>query len=137
MSMFFNWKEQFVEVYYNPTEEPPSIIEDYREPMLQLVGMEKQIIAQHEHSYLIAYWIDANHGMFYHQKVITHNSVDLNSEHCIVKDLKINGYAAKHFEYEDGAKQITWHDNEYVYILSLDSVGVETDIFISIAESVK
>ena len=41
------------------------------------------------------------------------------------------------FTYEDGVKTITWHDNEYAYIISCDSKEIEISILVDIAESVR
>ena len=131
------WYDKFVSVFYVTEQTPPSVIEEYREPMLQLAGTERQVFDQNDTNYIVLYFIDDNRFMWYQQKIITHNSVDMDSEDCTVTDIKIGVYDAQLFEYETGMRKITWHDNEYAYIISLDPCDFTTDTLISVAESIK
>ena len=131
------WYDEFVAVFFVTEKTPPSVIEEYREPMLQLAGTERQVFDQNDTNYIVLYFIDDNRFMWYQQKIITHNSVDMDSEDCTVTDIKIGVYDAQLFEYETGMRKITWHDNEYAYIISLDPCDFTTDALISVAESIK
>lgn len=131
------WYDKFVAVFYVAEQTPPSVIEEYREPMLQLAGTERQVFQQSVSDYVVLYLFDDGKFMWYQQMIITHNSTDIDNENCIITDIKVGEYDAKLFEYETGMRKITWHDDEYAYIISLDPYDIETDVLINIAESVK
>ncbi len=131
------WYDKFVAVFYVTEQTPPSVIEEYREPMLQLVGTERQVFQQGVSDYIVLYLFDDGQFMLYQQMTITDNSTDIDNENCIIADIKVGEHDAKLFEYETGMRKITWHDDEYAYIISLDPYDIETDVMISIAESIK
>lgn len=131
------WYDKFVSVFYVTEQAPPSVIEEYREPMLQLAGTERQVLEQNETDYIVLYFIDDNRFMWYQQTTITHNSADIDNENCIIADIKVGEHDAQLFEYETGMRKITWHDNEYAYIISLDPYDIATEVLISVAESIE
>jgi len=131
------WYDKFVAVFYETDETPPSVIEEYREPTLQLAGAEKQVVVQNKADHVVLYFLNGEQFMSYQQKVITENTANLDSENCITTDLYIGEFLANLFTYEDGVKTITWHDNEYAYIISCDSIEIEINILVDIAESVR
>lgn len=131
------WYNKYVSVFYVTEQTPPSVIEEYREPMLQLAGTERQVFDRNETNYIVLYFIDDNRFMWYQQMIITHNSADIDNENCLITGIKVGEYDAQLFEYEDGMKKITWHDNEYAYIISLDPSDFTTDVLIDVAESIK
>lgn len=135
LSIFMNWYEEFVEVFYVSDKTPPSIIEEYREPCLQLTGTEKQVITQDLGNNLILYFLEGGPVISYHQMIMD-SMVKLDSENCVVNKVTISGYDAQLFIYEDGSTQITWHDNEYAYVMHADSGVTTTEMLILIAESV-
>ena len=132
------WYDEFVAVFYVSEEAPPSIIEEYREPTLQLSGTEKQVLVQAEDGYHIIYTIDGNMAILYQQMVISDESIDYNSEHdCVQKSVIINGCNATVFEYNNGCKNLIWNDNEYFYVLQSFLLDIDSETLIHIAESVQ
>lgn len=139
VSTILEWYDKFVSVFYVPEETPPSTIQVYREPMLQIAGTERQVIMQTEHDYYIIYTLNDNDvSVFCQQMVISNTSVDFDSENgCVQRTVDINGYKATLFEYDDGRYNITWHDNEYVYTILTESINIDSDMAVNIARSVK
>lgn len=137
VSTIMEWYDKFVAVFYVAEETPPSTIEEYREPMLQLTGTEKQIIQQGPIDFVIVYFQKDYPVGMYQQMIITDNGANLDNENCTVSNISVNNYDAQLFIYDDGSKTITWHDNEYAYVIVTESIDVATDVLISIAESVK
>lgn len=131
------WYDKFVAVFYVTDETPPSVIEEYKEPTLQLAGAEKQVVVQNKADHVVLYFINGERFMSYQQKVITENTVNLDSENCTKTDLYIGEYIACLFTYDDGIRNITWHDNEYAYIISCDLKEIDISILVDIAESVR
>lgn len=132
------WYDEFVAVFYVSEEAPPSIIEKYREPTLQLSGTEKQVLVQAEDGYHIIYTIDGNMAILYQQMVISDESIDYNSEHdCVQKSVIVNGCNATVFEYNNGCKNLIWNDNEYFYVLQSFLSDIDAKTLILIAESVQ
>lgn len=131
------WYDKFVSVFYVTEQTPPSVIEEYREPMLQLAGTEKLVVQQNIADYMIIYFIDGERIMTYHQMIITDDDANLDNEDCVIENIKIGNYNAHLFIYDNGARMITWHDNEYAYIINVDTVNIEKDILVAIAESIK
>lgn len=130
------WHNDFVSLFYVTEQIPPSVIEKYREPMLQLAGTERQVIAQETTDYIVIYTKDNGQSISYQQMIIG-NSTDLDAEDCVLTRIKINDNEAQLFTYDDGVRIITWQDNEYAYILSVDPMDIAIDALIDIAESVK
>jgi len=135
INMIFEWSEKFVTVHYVPETTPPSIIKDYREPALQLSDTEKKVIMQNEIDNVILYLKDEGRAISYQQTLIS-NSPDLDSENCSIENVMISDYEAKLFSYEDGGITLTWHDNEYAYLMSADSQVISDELLIIMAESV-
>lgn len=131
------WYDKFVSVFYVTDETPPSAIEKYREPFLQLAGTEKQIIQQSLTDYIVFYFMDGRPVMMYQQMIIGENTIKLDSENCVVTEIKIKDNHAQLFDYDDGSKAITWHDNQYAYIIKVESYNYKIDFLISIAESIE
>ncbi len=132
------WYEQFVAVFYVSDMEAPDTIEEYREPALQISGTERHIVSQGELTYQIYYIADNEIVLAYHQDVMNNQSHDFDSEYnCTQKKIEINDYDANLFMYEDGTQSITWHDNNYSYLIHSLADEIETETLVLIAESVK
>ena len=129
------WYDKFVSVFYVTDETPPSTIEDYKEPLLMLAGTEKQVIEQNLANYFIIYCSDELPCLTYQQMIID-SMVKLDNEKCTVSEITINGFDAQLFDYDDGSLVVTWSDGQYAYIISIDLSDIESDLLISIAESV-
>lgn len=129
------WYDKFVSVFYVTDETPPSTIEDYKEPLLMLAGTEKQVIEQNLANYFIIYCSDELPCLTYQQMIID-SMVKLDNEKCTVSEITINGFDAQLFDYDDGSLVVTWSDGQYAYIISMDLSDIESDLLISIAESV-
>lgn len=133
------WYDKFVAVFYVTDETPPSVIEEYREPTLQLTGTDRKVILQNDMDYYLMYTVDGNKTMTYQQLIISNDSSDLDGEKCQVMNVFIHDYNAQLFMYSDGIRTLTWHDNEYAYIITvyLEENEVELVELIDIAESIK
>lgn len=131
------WYDKFISIFYVTEERPPIVIEEYKEPRLQVVGAEKLVLQQSSTDYIIVYFIDGERFMLYQQMVITDSGTDLDSENCVITDIQISGYNAQLFTYDNGVRTITWHDNEYAYTISIDPTDIEVDTIVTIAESIK
>lgn len=135
--IFINAYEKFTSVFYVSEEKSPQFIEEYKEPMLQMAGTEKQVLLQSDNCYIIQYHENGEQIMLYQQMIITDSSADIDNERCTIGDTKVSGYDAKLFEYEDGRINLTWHDNNYAYTISSKSKNVGIELVYRIAESVK
>lgn len=131
------WHDKFVAVFYVTDETPPTVIEEYREPTLQLAGAEKLEAVKNDMDYLLIYIINDRKAMTYQQMLMTDHSSDIDSESCEVINMSICGYNAKLFTYSDGMRTLTWHDNEYAYIITIYSIEIGVDELLDIAESIK
>lgn len=132
------WYDKFVAVFYVTEETPPSVIEEYREPTLQLAGTERMIIVQTDTINEIHYMSQENLVMIYHQKLLTDQSEDFDAEYlCSQEVININGDEGQLFIYDDGLSVATWHDSEYMYSLYVFNTSVDQKMIIDLAESVK
>lgn len=132
------WYDKFVAVFYVTDETPPSAIEEYREPTLQLAGTERQVIIQTESLNQIHYLLDQNLVMIYHQFVITDQSQKLDDEDgCFHETVRIGENEGNLLSYDDGRKTLTWHDNKYTYVIYLYQENIDHDMLLSIAESIR
>ena len=131
------WYDDFVAIFYITEQTPPSFIEEYREPVLQLAETEKQIVNKNDEYYVIVYLWNNVPVMMYQQKILTSSSLDVDSEDCVAVDIQVGENAAQLFKYDDGRQSITWHDNKYAYIITVESMSIDPSVLISIAESIK
>lgn len=131
------WYDEFVAVFFVTEQTPPSVIEEYREPMLQLTGTERQVVAQTDRVYQVIYIRDTEIVMSYQQMELTDSPINIDDERCTIREIDINGNKAQLFEYEDNSLTVTWHDNEYKYLISAFTSDISQDLIISLAESIK
>lgn len=131
------WYDKFVAVFYVTEETPPSVIEEYREPLLQLTDTERMVIAQAETLYQIFYMKDSELYLAYQQMIITNEPSIVDNENCKIEDVEINGSDGQLFSYNDGTKTITWNDANCLYILTTYTTSIDSETLIIIAESVK
>lgn len=130
------WYDKFVAVFYVTEETPPSVIEEYREPTLQLAGTDRKSGTQTDIINQIFYMENEAVVMIYQQSIIGNESTDLDSEQCTLQEIEISDAKAKLFTYDNGTKTITWHDGQYMYII-YTYVEINDDLLINIADSVK
>lgn len=137
VKIFLVYHGKYVDVVCQSEEEPPTSIEEYREPMLQLAGTEREVKSG-QWWYAVKYTRDDMIEMIYRQHTMT-TSVMLNNEDCVITDVEINGNVGKFFEYEDEPESmlLAWHDNEYSYIITVYSSDIDKELILSIAESVR
>lgn len=131
------WYDEFVAVFYVTEQTPPSVIEEYREPMLQLAGTERQVAMQTDRVYQIIYIRDAEIVMSYQQMKLTDSPINMDNERCTIEEIEIGGNQGQIFLYEDKRVSITWHDNEYKYLISTFTSDIDQELIISVAESIK
>lgn len=137
IKIFVNGYEKFAAVFYVSDTKPPNVIEEYREPALQLNGTQKQVVMKDDNYYVILYHANGEQVMMYQQMIITDSSADIDNENCVIYNTLINNTDAQHFCYTDGRTAITWHDDCYTYLIYCYSSNVELDTLITIAESIK
>lgn len=130
------WYDKFVAVFYVTEETPPSVIEEYREPELQLAGTERQLIEQTDVINQIFYLENEDVAMIYQQSVIGDESADIDSEQCSLREVDISNVKAQLFIYNDDSKTITWHDSQYMYVI-YTYTEISDELLIKIAESVR
>lgn len=131
------WYDEFVAVFFVTEKTPPSVIEEYREPMLQLAGTERQVAMQTDRVYQIIYIRDAEIVMSYQQMKLTDSPINMDNERCTIEEIEIGGNQGQIFLYEDKRVSITWHDNEYKYLISTVTSDIDQELIISVAESIK
>lgn len=132
------WCDKFVAVFHITDATTPNRIEEFKEPTLQLAGTERIVEIQTDTLNQIKYMHDDEIGMLFLQKLITNQSVDLDAEGgCICESVRIGNTDGTIFMYEDGIKTITWHDNEYVYMIYVYLPDIDAVSMIQIAASVK
>ena len=137
VNTFIEWYENYVSVFFVPEQTPPNVIEEYREPILQLSGSEKVVVVQDEMLYQILYMNDSEICLAYQQMLMTKEFLDIDRENCKITDVDINSYKGHMFIYDDGTCNIAWSDKEYSYILTLFTASVDQKTIIDMAESVK
>lgn len=132
-----DWYDKFVSVFYVSEQTPPSVIEEYREPMLQLADTTRQVVAQTDKQYHIIYEKDSEIVLSYQQMKLTHSSIDVDSERCTVKEIRIHENQAQLFIYEDNRLAVTWHDQAYKYLIVTYTTDISQELLVSIAESIQ
>lgn len=132
-----DWYDKFVSVFYVSEQTPPSVIETYREPMLQLTGTTRQVVAQTDKQYHIIYEKDSEIVLSYQQMKLTDSSTDVDSERCTVKEIRIHENQAQLFIYEDNRLTLTWHDQAYKYLMVTYATDISQELLVSIAESIQ
>jgi hypothetical protein len=132
------WYDKFVAVFHVTDATTPNRIEEFREPTLQLAGTERIVEIQTDALNQIKYMHDDEIGMLFLQKLITNQSVDIDAENgCICESVRIGNTDGTIFMYEDGRKILTWHDNEYEYMINVYLPDIDAVSVIQIAASVK
>lgn len=138
VNAILEWYDKFVSVSYVTEITLPNTIEVYREPILQIAGTEKQVIMQGEMGHQIIYINTEGILICYNQDIITDNPKNFDSEHgCTKMNVRVKNYDAVLLIYDDGSSTITWHDNEYSYIIYSFTDQINSDTLIRIAESVQ
>ena len=131
------WYDKFVSVLYTAEKTPPTEIEVYKEPTLQLADTDKNIIMKDSQFYAIVYTREGNPIFQYQQNPIPINSFDFDSENdCIKSNVKVKKHYALLFTYEDETNILTWSDGEYAYIINSFTNELTIDTLVLIAESI-
>ncbi len=131
------WYEKFVSVFYIPASTPPTTIEEYREPQLQIAGTERVVMMQTKNSNYIIYTRESSKLIDYQQILINSTPTDLDNDDFTVTEIPVNKYIGQLFSYTNGKQTITWHDNQYRYAISSFSPDISSETLLSIAESIK
>lgn len=132
------WYDQFVAVFHITDATTPNIIEDFREPTLQLAGTERIVETQTDTLNQVHYMVDDDIAMIYYQRLITDSSADFDAEHgCVIETVKIGSFEGQLLMYDNGNKALTWHDGEYIYIMVLYQSFIDNNTLIQLAESVR
>lgn len=137
VSIFTEWYDQYIAIYYVSENTPLAIVEEYREPTLQIAGTVKAIVEQDDLGLLIIYTKDDEIVMFYQQMLITSSASNINNEECTITDIEINGNKGFLFSYTDGRHTLSWSDGEYKYEIVSDLLDVDSAMLIKMAESVE
>jgi len=136
VKLIMEWHEEFVSVIYVADHEPPSVIEEYREPVLQLVETERIVVSKTEGQYHLVYVKEDEILLSYQQLKLTENSIDIDCEECIVEDKQVAGYKGQLFVYDDGSYAFTWSDTEYKYLICTLTPDIERDVLFAIVDSI-
>lgn len=136
VKLIMEWHEEFVSVIYVADHEPPSVIEEYREPVLQLVGTERQVALKTNIVYHIVYFKENELIMSYQQMKLTDRPIDIDNERCTIEDIEINGNKGQLFVYEDNRYAFTWSDTEYKYLICTLTPDIERDVLFAIVDSI-
>lgn len=131
------WYDEFVAVFFVTEKTPPSVIEEYREPMLQLAGTERQVVVQTDKQYQIVYTKGSDILLSYQQMKLTDSAINIDNEKCKIEEIEIKGNQGQLFLYEDMRVALTWHDNEYKYLIATFTSDISQELIISMAESIK
>jgi len=132
------WYDKFVSVSYVSNAATPNRIEEFREPTLQPAGTERVVEIQTDTLNQIKYMLDDEIGMLFLQTLLTNQSVYIDAENgCICESVRIGNTDGTIFMYEDGRKILTWHDNEYKYMINVYLPDIDAISMIQIAASVK
>ena len=131
------WYDKFVAVFFVTDATTPSVIEDFREPTLQLAGTERIVEMQTDALNSIHYVFDDEIAMIYYQRVITDHSADFDAENdCVSETVNIGNYDGVLLTYDNGTKALTWHDNDYAYVIIVYMSEIGYDKLIQLAKSV-
>lgn len=137
LNIFINEHEKHSDVFYNSEINSPKTLETYKAPSLQPSDSQKRILMEGKDNYIVGYFKNNERILTYQQMIIGDESSSVNNEQCAVTDTSVNKFPAKLFEYEDGTRTLTWHDNSYAYIIYSQSPNITSKEIIMIAESVK
>lgn len=137
VKMIMEWYDKFVAIFYVVEDTPPSSIEEYREPQLQLAGTERVEVLKGDIINQIFYMKDSEIVYTYEQTVKLKAASNIDTENCIIEEISINNYLGNTFLYQDGRIAIIWSDDEYAYIISSFIPNINPYVLTSIAESVK
>ncbi len=135
--ILINDKGNHADVFYNSEKDVPKFLEDYREPTVYPSDAERRVIMEGRNMYIVGYYKDGERVLVCQQMIIAKNPAKLNNEHCKISDTKVNGFDAKLFEYDDGTKTLTWHDDSYAYIIYCHSSILDAKYVITVAESIE
>ena len=130
------WYDKFVSVFYVTEDYVPEALEEYREPTLELPGVEKVVFAQSDKMYRIRYIKNYEVVIVYQQMTITEYSNDIDKEHCVSEKVDINGNEGQIFSYYNELT-LTWHDNEYRYVIYTYSSEISKELLTNMAISIK
>ena len=136
VSIFTEWYDQYISIYYVSDNEPMSIVKEYREPKLQIAGTVKAIVEKDDLGLVIIYTKDDEIVMFYQQMLITSSASNIDNERCTITDIEFNGNKGFLFSYTDGRHTLSWSDDEYKYEIVSDLLDVDSAMLIKMAESV-
>lgn len=129
--------DKFVSILYIAEKTPPTEIEEYKEPTLQLPGTEKILLINEPAIYAIMYTKEGNPILQYQQEPLKNDSFNVDNENnCTKSNVKVKEYTALLFTYEDGTNILTWNDNEYSYIFYTFTNEIAMDTLILMAESI-
>jgi hypothetical protein len=136
VSIFTEWYDQYIAIYYVSENTPPTTIEEYREPTLQISGTERMVMVQIDTLNQILYMKDGEIAYTYQQMLMTDESSDIDNEQCTITEMEINEKGGLLFSYTDGTYTLSWSDGEYRYEIVSYLTDHDSAMLIKMAESV-
>ncbi len=131
------WYDKFVSVFF-VAETPPDEIEVYKEPTLQLEGVEKVVEVKDSTMYSIKYINNGKTIVKYQQKLIENTPIKIDNEHGFTqKNITIGERNAMLFTYIDSTDALVWNDGKYSFTIFTYTNEIDIDTLILIAESIK
>ena len=131
------WYDKYISVVYVTEAEPPSVIEEYREPQLVPAGAERVVRKKTDYAYEIEYIIDNRMNMMYYQ-IILDNAYHYFDHYKIeMVDANVKSNPAMIITKNDSKKILTWSDGKYCYVIFNYSSTIFDEELLTIAESVK
>ena len=132
-----DWYDKFVSVFF-VADTPSDKIEEYKEPTLQLEGVEKIIDRKDIAIYSIIYISNDEPIIKYQQKLIDSTILKFDNEHDFIQNtVTVNESSALLFTYNDGAHLLAWNDGKYSYTIFSYTSAIDVDTLIFMAESVE
>lgn len=132
------WYDKYISVEYKPDipSTPPAVIEDIRKPALLPTGAEEEVIVQNKSSYIAEYYVGDDLCLMFRQSLLDKGEINVDDETAKREDVKNGNFTGVLFTYEKNDNiKIIWNDGEYTYTLT--GYGIDSEILIMIARSVK
>ena len=132
-----DWYDKFVALFHI-ADTPSDKIEEYKEPTLQLEGVEKIIFVKDSTIYSIKYTSSGDPVIKYQQDIIGNATFKIDSEcDCSRNNTIVNDCPAILFTYNDGTNLLVWSDSKYAYSIFSCTRAIDVDTLIFMAESVE
>ena len=131
------WFDKYISVVYECKADPPDVIEEYKEPQLVPVGVERVVREQNEYYFIIDFYINNKVIFTYRQSLLTLR--EHYYDHCTYETSRIviNNADGNITYFGKDRYALCWGDTDYLYeLLSCDN-SIDVPTLTKIAESCK